>query len=131
MENVLSDLSLEEEKKEAPANGPESSRTYWKKLDLVTEYDIGSTIAGISTHDGSFKDFLTKFVNLLSSLSKNNTKQTTQTSKTLAVMKSVIDLYCDSIDTTHMKVKDNASIMASVQGLVDQFIKYSDYKDRL
>ena len=131
MENVLSDLSLEEEKKETPANEPESSRTYWKKLDLVTEYDIGSTIAGISTHEGSFKDFLTKFVNLLSSLSKNNTKQTTQTSKTLAVMKSVIDLYCDSIDTAHMKVKDNASIMASVQGLVDQFIKYSDYKDRL
>ena len=46
-------------------------------------------------------------------------------------MKSVVDLYCDSIDTTHMKPKDNASIMASIQGLVDQFVEYSDYKDRI
>ena len=131
MENVLNDLSIEEEKKEEPKQFNNDTRDYWRKLDLASEYDIGSTIAGISTHEGSFKDFLFKFINLLSSLSKNNTKQTIQTSKTIAVLKSVIDLYCDSIDVSHMKAKDNASIMASIQGLVDQFIKYCDYKDRI
>lgn len=131
MENVLTDLEIKPEPAKPTQIVTESPRDYWRKLDLVSEYDIGSTIAGMSSHEGSFKDFLTKFVNLLLSLSKNNAKPSIQTSKTLAIMKSVVDLYCDSIDTAHMKPKDNASIMASIQGLVDQFVKYSDYKDRI
>lgn len=133
-ENVLDSLNIPEDVVEESTDESvveNKEREFWKKFDLVFDYDRGCMIAGASEGDGSVREFLTKFVLLLVALAKNDTPSSKTNPVVFDIVKNAIDLYQASLKIKPDRIKDNARFIAAVQGFVNQFISNHRYEDRL
>lgn len=134
-ENVLEELDIKEDAPAEVGDGEQvdenKRRDYWKKFDLLFDYDRGCMIAGAADGDGSVKEFLTKFILLLTLLAKNDNPSTKTNPVIFDLIKNSIDLYQESLKIKPDRIRDNAKFVAAVQGFVDQFVENRRYEDRL
>lgn len=125
MENVLSSLQFETES-EQPTNKKD---TKWNLIDLRNKYDSGALLAGMGDSEGSVQDFIIKLSNVFSTIAKSRQKVIDQ--KLLDLVKTSLLLYLDSLNIKKDNIKDNAEIISTIHGFVNQFVENGKYEDRL
>lgn len=128
MEDVLSTLKDDFSQNEIELDSRQKEQK-WKTLELKNNYDAGCMLAGMGDGEGSFHDFIMKFSSVLSTISKTRQKKPDQ--KILDLVKISLLIYLDSLDIKKDAIKDNASILSTIHGFVDQFVSNAKYESRL
>lgn len=124
MENVLSSLQFESDIKQSDQN-----KTKWNLNDLKNKYDSGALLAGMGDGEGSVHDFIIKLSNVFSMIARSRQKTTDQ--KLLDLVKTSLLLYLDSLNIKKDNIKDNAEIISTIHGFINQFVENGKYEDRL
>ena len=125
MENVLSSLQFEIESEQST----KKKDTKWNLIDLRNKYDSGALLAGMGDSEGSVQDFIVKLSNVFSIIAKSRQKVVDQ--KLLDLVKTSLLLYLDSLNVKKDNIKDNAEIISTIHGFVNQFVENGKYEDRL
>ena len=123
IENVLSefDTTLQQEQSKSDSK-TEIVESVWTNTGYINDFDRGSLFAGSDESDKSFNDFLIKFTSLLISTAKDG-KPSNKNQKIFALLKSIIDLYYESLQMKPDDVKSNLKYIASIHGFVDSYVK--------
>lgn len=101
----------------------------WSRSAAGNNYDFGSLYAGIAITEISMKDFLSKMVNMMSALLKNDRPKANQ--KVLDLLKIAIDMYVNEFSIKTDDIHANAKIITAFHGFVQSYIDNSKLKDRL
>ena len=125
MENVLSSLQFETVS-EQPV---QKKNTKWNLIDLKNKYDSGALLAGMGDSEGSVQDFIVKLSNVFSTIAKSRQKVVDQ--KLLDLVKTSLLLYLDFLNIKKDNIKDNAEIISTIHGFINQFVENGKYEDRL
>lgn len=119
MENVIDSLFTTQtnppQQITATSQIPNIQKTLFKN-----NYAMGELYAGMESDGGSVYNFITKFINVLLAISKDDEKKRVD-DRLMSIIKSSLLMYVDQVIPSKTDKEKNAQFIATMVGFVNRF----------